>query len=338
MARPAYKIDASCGGADLAGGDGGRDGGLAPSSSGRPTPPTPTRCSPTPGSSTRSPTRCAGPTTSASPTRRTSTARGAATTTSWCGARSGCTGPPATPPTWPRPRPSYDALGNETQTTTKLLQVDDRLGQQAVRRVRAAGQPDRQAEVRRRRQPLARLLDRRRQRREGAHLARRHGRASTRWGALRYAANTAFVALVYSDRTTDATRKARYHDFAVRQIDYALGDNPRSSSYVIGFGANSPKNPHHRTAHGSWWDSMTVPDQHPARALRRAGRRPVRRPTTRTPTSRNDFVMNEVATDYNAGFTSALARLYGEYGGTPLANFPQPETPDIDRAVTSRPR
>ena len=29
--------------------------------------------------------------------------------------------------------------------------------------------------------------------------------------------------------STDATRKARYHDFAVRQIDYALGDNPRNS-------------------------------------------------------------------------------------------------------------
>jgi hypothetical protein len=35
--------------------------------------------------------------------------------------------------------------------------------------------------------------------------------------------------------------------------------------------------------------------------------------------------MNEVATDYNAGFTGALARLAQEYGGAPLANFPQPE-------------
>jgi endoglucanase len=45
--------------------------------------------------------------------------------------------------------------------------------------------------------------------------------------------------------------------------------------------------------------------------------------------NRGDYVMNEVATDYNAGFTSALARIYGEYGGAPLANFPQPEQPDI---------
>ena len=45
---------------------------------------------------------------------------------------------------------------------------------------------------------------------------------------------------------------------------------------------------------------------------------------------RNDFVMNEVATDYNAGFTSALVRLYSEYGGTPLASFPAAEAPDMD--------
>jgi hypothetical protein len=38
--------------------------------------------------------------------------------------------------------------------------------------------------------------------------------------------------------------------------------------------------------------------------------------------------MNEVATDYNAGLTAALARMYSEFGGTPLANFPPAETLD----------
>ncbi|MGC5411610.1 glycoside hydrolase family 9 protein, partial [Streptomyces sp. DT225] len=80
------------------------------------------------------------------------------------------------------------------------------------------------------------------------------------WGSLRYAANTAFAALSYSDWLTgDTTRKARYHDFAVRQINYALGDNPRGSSYVVGFGENPPTKPHHRTAHGSWTDQMNNP-------------------------------------------------------------------------------
>ncbi|MGX7670987.1 glycoside hydrolase family 9 protein [Plantactinospora sp. DSM 117369] len=149
------------------------------------------------------------------------------------------------------------------------------------------------------------------------------------WGALRYAANTAFAALVYSDKTTDATRKTRYHDFAVRQINYALGDNPRNSSYMIGFGANPPRNPHHRTAHGSWWDSMQVPEatRHTLYGALVGG---PSSPNDAYTDSRSDYVMNEVATDYNAGLTSALARLISEYGGTPLANFPPAETPDID--------
>nr|WP_248783858.1 glycoside hydrolase family 9 protein [Actinoalloteichus caeruleus] len=37
---------------------------------------------------------------------------------------------------------------------------------------------------------------------------------------------------------------------------------------------------------------------------------------------RTDYVSNEVALDYNAGFTSALVKLYAEYGGDPLPDFP----------------
>ncbi|WP_329426185.1 glycoside hydrolase family 9 protein [Streptosporangium sp. NBC_01495] len=148
-----------------------------------------------------------------------------------------------------------------------------------------------------------------------------------RWGSLRYAANTAFAALVHADSITDATRKTRYHDFAVRQINYALGDNPRNSSYMIGFGANPPKNPHHRTAHGSWTDQMTNPveTRHTLYGALVGGPPD---PNDAYTDRRDDYVMNEVATDYNAGFTSALARLYREYGGAPAANFPAAETPD----------
>jgi endoglucanase len=147
------------------------------------------------------------------------------------------------------------------------------------------------------------------------------------WGSLRYAANTSFVALLYSDWLTDATRKARYHDFGVRQINYILGDNPRSSSYVVGFGANPPKNPHHRTAHGSWTDNIQQPAQsrHTLYGALVGG---PPSPNDNYTDSRQDFVMNEVATDYNAGFTGALARMYHEYGGSPLTNFPAAETPD----------
>jgi endoglucanase len=146
------------------------------------------------------------------------------------------------------------------------------------------------------------------------------------WGSLRYAANTSFIALVYADAITDTTLKTRYHDFAKRQIDYALGTNPQNRSYVVGFGTNPPRNPHHRTAHASWTDQLTFPVE---------SRHVLYGALVGGPSSPNDgasynddrgnFVNNEVATDYNAGFTGAVARLAGEYGGTPLANFPTPE-------------
>jgi endoglucanase len=144
------------------------------------------------------------------------------------------------------------------------------------------------------------------------------------WGSLRYAANTAFVALVYSDAITDTVLKSRYQTFAKRQIDYALGQNPGSRSFVVGFGVNPPRNPHHRTAHGSWTDQLTFPveSRHVLYGALVGGPSAANDQYT---DDRGNFVNNEVATDYNAGFTGALARLAQEYGGNPLANFPQPE-------------
>ena len=121
----------------------------------------------------------------------------------------------------------------------------------------------------------------------------------------------------------------------MRQINYALGDNPRKSSYVVGFGANPPQNPHHRTAHGSWLDSMTGPTEtrHVLYGALVGGPAAANDAYTDL---RSDYVTNEVATDYNAGFTCALARLTQEYGGTPLAGFPVAEQPDATRS-SSRP-
>ncbi len=154
---------------------------------------------------------------------------------------------------------------------------------------------------------------------------------SAGWGSLRYAANTAFAALVYADYLgTGNALYSRYHDFAVNQINYALGANPNNRSYLIGFGNNPPINPHHRAAHGSWVNGgptgVPTNNRHILYGALVGG------PTTTNDNAyvddRGDFKANEVATDYNAGFTSALARLYKEYGGTPLANFPVAETPD----------
>ncbi|MBT2288849.1 glycoside hydrolase family 9 protein [Paenibacillus albidus] len=153
------------------------------------------------------------------------------------------------------------------------------------------------------------------------------------WGALRYAANQAFLAFVYSDWVSDPVKQASARTFAERQITYMLGDNPRNSSYVIGYGNNSPQHPHHRTSHGSWADSQTVPADH-RHVLYGALVGGPSKTDTYSDTI-GDYVSNEVATDYNAAFTGALARmmlLHGQ-GQQPLPDFPPAETRDDELFV-----
>jgi hypothetical protein len=149
------------------------------------------------------------------------------------------------------------------------------------------------------------------------------------WGSLRYAMNEAFIALAYADVVGDAAKQQRYRDFATRQVNYVLGDNPRQGSYLIGFGANPPQHPHHRTAHGSWLDSQATPAQH--RHLLYGAM--VGGPGANDSYSDDigNYVSNEVATDYNAAFTGVLAKMNElAPGGTPLANFPPREVATED--------
>lgn len=138
------------------------------------------------------------------------------------------------------------------------------------------------------------------------------------WGCLRYAAAQAFAAACYSEceYCPEESREA-YWDFAVSQIDYALGSTGRS--YVCGFGENYPQHPHHRTSHGSYVDNLNVPEE-PRHILYGAlvgG--PDASDNYRDVVAEYQF--SEVADDYNAGYTCALAKLYGKYKGKTLVNF-----------------
>ncbi len=157
------------------------------------------------------------------------------------------------------------------------------------------------------------------------------------WGSLRYSANSALLAFIYSDWLTatdgDATKATTYQDFAVSQIDYMLGDNPSGRSYVVGFGNNPPTKPHHDTAHGSWADNINLPveTRHVLYGALVGG--PDRNDNYID--DRSDYVQNEVATDYNAGFSGALARLVQAFGGTVLSDFPAPEERDGELYLAS---
>ena len=152
-----------------------------------------------------------------------------------------------------------------------------------------------------------------------------------RWGSLRTTANTAFLASVFHE-TVEAN--PRYRDFTETQIDYILGDNPRNSSYVVGFGNNSPQRAHHRSASGSSFNNVNFRDERPNENI-------IYGALVGGPQSPNDFdwrddrgdaIGNEVALDYNAAFTGAVTYLYDQYGGDALSDQELDLLPGIDIA------
>ena len=128
------------------------------------------------------------------------------------------------------------------------------------------------------------------------------------WGSLRYASTTAFIALSYSDIVTGA-KKQSYINFAKKQINYILGDNPRNASYVVGVGKNYPINPHQRAAHDSPEHNIDSPANNRHLLIGALVGGPASADDFDYKDDRHDYIRNEVATDYNAGFTSALAKL-----------------------------
>ena len=138
------------------------------------------------------------------------------------------------------------------------------------------------------------------------------------WGSLRYATTTAFVAAVYSQYDScPSDRASAYWDFAEAQCNYALGSSGRS--FVVGFGQNPPEHPHHRTAQGSYCDNMNEPSSH--RHILYGALVGGPDASDGYTDAVSDYCCNEVACDYNAGFTGVLAAMYSRYHGQTLVNF-----------------
>ena len=156
------------------------------------------------------------------------------------------------------------------------------------------------------------------------------------WGPNRYSANTAFLALVAARL---GLKPQIYRDFARQQIHYMLGDSGRS--FVVGFGVNPPRRPHHASSScpskpaKCTWNDINNPGPNPqiltgalvvvyfylnrvnhsvitinvllsTGALKLVGG-PDKNDNYED--KRSNYIQNEVTTDYNAGFQSAIAGL-----------------------------
>ncbi|XP_058100374.1 endoglucanase 6-like [Magnolia sinica] len=77
-----------------------------------------------------------------------------------------------------------------------------------------------------------------------------------RWNNLQFVTSASFLLSVYSDYLSSAGKSiscpagtvapSELLAFAKSQADYILGDNPRATSYMVGYGSNFPRQVHHR--------------------------------------------------------------------------------------------
>ncbi len=126
-----------------------------------------------------------------------------------------------------------------------------------------------------------------------------------KWGSARLNTSMQFTALVASKNSN-----ADYTNWCKGQMNYILGQNPKNTCFVVGYASNSASKPHHRACSGT----STSEDESPSKYVLVGAL--VGGPTDEGGSyqdSRNDYVCNEVAVDYNAGFVGAAAGLYSVY-------------------------
>ncbi len=130
------------------------------------------------------------------------------------------------------------------------------------------------------------------------------------WGVLRYASCEAGVGYL----AAKLFGYAGYLETADVTMDYTLGSNPRNSSYLTGWGNNPPVHPHHRA-------NEPNRDGNTNGILGALVGGPGNGDNYQD--NVNDYVMNEVAIDYNASFILGMAgRVYFNYNTRPVPNTP----------------
>ncbi|KAI9000282.1 Six-hairpin glycosidase-like protein [Gaertneriomyces semiglobifer] len=152
------------------------------------------------------------------------------------------------------------------------------------------------------------------------------------WGSLRYAANTAHLALVYAKTDGVApTLRTQLETFATQQINYMLGDCGRS--WVVGFGNKSPLLPYHKSSYNAYihypmrgqdngaQGNDFLNSNTPNRFILYGALVGGPADDDRYVDSRQSYEYTEVTQDYNAGFTGAVTGLIEMYAkrGTKFA-------------------
>ncbi|XP_051182138.1 endoglucanase 15 [Lolium perenne] len=181
-----------------------------------------------------------------------------------------------------------------------------------------------------------------------------------RWNNLQFVTSASFLLTVYADYATVTGRGAvrcpagavqpfEILAFVKSQVNYILGDNPRGTSYMVGYGLNYPRQVHHRGAsivsiktdpsfvncqegYSSWYGKQSGnpnllegaivggPDEYDDFA-----------------DERNNYEQTEAATYNSAPLLGVLARLAGACGGIDEYHQSVPEVAPSSANYTLRP-
>ena len=136
----------------------------------------------------------------------------------------------------------------------------------------------------------------------------------TPWASVPIAMSTAFAAEWYNDFIEP---NKGFSEFASKQVDYVLGDNPSGFSYMIGFGDNYSLRPHHRGSHPINGSGVTDIAQNTLYGAIVGG--PGEANDYSHNDRRDDVKTNEVGTGYNAPFASAAIAQYDDFGGDAMS-------------------
>ncbi|XP_038876208.1 endoglucanase 6-like [Benincasa hispida] len=176
-----------------------------------------------------------------------------------------------------------------------------------------------------------------------------------RWNNMQFVTTASFVATVYADYLTSFhssmkcpvgyVQPSELLTFAKSQVDYILGDNPRATSYMVGYGNNFPRRVHHRGSsivsyklnskfigcregYATWFSKKTSDPNTLVGAL-------VGGPDAydNFADQRDNYEQTEPATYNNAPLLGILARFHGGHSGydqlLPVALPPPPKTNPI---------
>lgn len=152
------------------------------------------------------------------------------------------------------------------------------------------------------------------------------------WGSARYNAAAQFMGMIFKKYAESDIFDA----WMIRQMGYIMGDNPLGRSYIVGYSDDYAEHPHHRAAHGSSTNSMFDPPEHKHILWGALVGGPG--PNDEHVDDTSDFIYNEVAIDYNAGFVGALAGhlTYFGQGHKPVADFPPADPPVKEYMVEAK--